>query len=560
MMKKKLNIIRQMCVLAMAICLTACNNQWDDHVAVEVSTLNQNLMDAIKADKDLSAFCLLLQETGYDRVLQGEYEYTILAPDNKAIAAFTASLPEGEWGEREKLLIVRNHIAFSSCNLESLSKSGSRLKMVNGKNMLLGDLNFNAARSEVLCNNGMLHVVDKVVKPLMNIDEYLQNYQSLYPDEYEQLDSLYAKTTRVMDTQRSIQKGVNEKGQPVYDTVWTTRNYFFEELPLNDEDSLYTFVLLRNANFQDLKSKYAKYMAQGTAEQTDSLVTDELIRDLVFGYGQTTALTGVKVDFPATMQVVAEYRASNGLVRVLNGVDIPMKENKVKTVVVEAENYLNAYSPTKVYTRLRNWASGGKDIMVSSKSTQVDPVTKNTYSFVFNKDYSSSTYNTDMNFYLQYEVRLNSVIYDVYWCSYDDMATHVKTDATSDASTLVVCQKLFASMPGSQSLVRGSTGAIQNNYWGDTFAFAAYTVAGEEKYKNESVQLRKYALGSLPRMIPSTPVEGEGAFDFNVPRMGNVQLMVCNTAGYHPYSQANQSGGMMFLDYIKFVPRMTDGE
>ena len=114
-----------------------------------------------------------------------------------------------------------------------------------------------------------------------------------------------------------------------------------------------------------------------------------------------------------------------------------MKENKIKTVVVEAEDYLSAYSPSKVYTRSRSsWASGGKDVMVSSRTYQKDPVTGTEYSFVFN----TSNYNTDMNFYLLYEVRLNSVTYDVYWLSYDDMAEHIAKDPASEASTLVVCQ------------------------------------------------------------------------------------------------------------------------
>lgn len=38
-------------------------------------------------------------------------------------------------------------------------------------------------------------------------------------------------------------------------------------------------------------------MSLGDEEQTDSLVVDELIRDLVFKQGETTALSGVKVDF-----------------------------------------------------------------------------------------------------------------------------------------------------------------------------------------------------------------------------------------------------------------------
>ena len=61
-----------------------------------------------------------------------------------------------------------------------------------------------------------------------------------------------------MDTERCVQSGVNYLGQPVFDSVWTTRNYFFEEMPINDEDSSYTFVVLRDLNFRELKAKYAR--------------------------------------------------------------------------------------------------------------------------------------------------------------------------------------------------------------------------------------------------------------------------------------------------------------
>ena len=171
-----------------------------------------------------------------------------------------------------------------------------------------------------------------------------------------------------------------------------------------------------------------------------------------------------------------------------------------------------------------------------------------------------SNYNGDANFYLQYEVNLHSVVYDVYIGSYDDMEEHAGQDETSGASTLVVCQKLLASMPGEEPLRRpaGSTSSIENNHWGKTCGFAGYSIAGDETYKNTPVHLRKYNLGSY--MIPAGPVEEADAYDFEVPRMGKARVMVCNTAGCHEYSKSNQRGGMMFLDYIKFVPRIADGE
>lgn len=555
-MKRKLNIKRWTLVWITATLVAACNTQWDNHVAVNGQVLEGSLLDAVKANGQLSEFYTLLQETGYDKVLHGNYEYTVLAPVNEALTEYVGNLAEGEWDEEEKLMIVRNHIAFSTSSLSALSLANNKLKMVNGKNMLMDDLAFDMGHSDILCNNGVLHVVDKVVEPLLNIDEYLQHLRALYPEEYEQLDSLYAKTTKTMDKDRSVQKGVNEKGQPVYDTIWTTRNYFFEEMPVNNEDSVYTFVLLKQANFQELKVKYAKYMAQDTEEHTDSLAVDELIRDLVFKPGATTSLSGVEVDFSRSVSY-EEYQASNGIVRIMNGVDIKIKENKVKTVVVEAEDYLSTYVASRTYTRLRTWASGGKDVMVSSRSYQVDPVAGTEYSFTFN----TNNMNTDANFYLQYAVNLNSVIYDVYLGSYDDMENHIRRDEEAgEASTLAVCQKLLASMPGEPVLRRpsGSTSSIENNYWGKECGFVGYSIAGDETYKNTPVHLRKYNLGSY--MIPTTPVEEADAYDFEVPRMGQVQVMVCNTAGCHEYSKPNQRGGMMFLDYIKFVPRIADGE
>lgn len=555
-MKRKFNIKRWTLVWLTVALATACNTQWDNHVAVNGQTLEDSVLDAVKTNGELSGFYALLQETGYDKVLQGNYEYTVLAPVNEALTEYVENLAEGEWNEEEKLMIVRNHIAFGTSSLSALSLANHKLKMVNGKNMPMDELTFDMEHSDILCNNGMLHVVDKVAAPLLNIDEYLQHLHALYPEEYEQLDSLYAKTTKTMDKDRSVQKGVNEKGQPVYDTVWTTRNYFFEEMPVNNEDSVYTFVLLKQANFQEIKAKYAKYMVQDTEEHTDSLAVDELIRDLVFKPGATTALSGVAVDFSRSVSY-GEYQASNGIVRIMNGVDIKIKENKVKTVVVEAEDYLSTYVASRTYTRLRTWASGGKDVMVSSRSYQVDPVTGTEYSFAFN----TSNMNTDANFYLQYAANLNSVIYDVYLGSYDDVESHIRRDdVAGGASTLAVCQKLLASMPGEPVLRRptGSTSSIENNYLGKECGFVGYSIAGDETYKDTPVHLRKYNLGSY--MIPTTPVEEADAYDFEVPRMGQVQVMVCNTAGCHEYSKPNQRGGMMFLDYIKFVPRIADGE
>lgn len=551
MMKNIIKTIQWTWVLVTVVMFIACNNQWDNHIALNDQTLKSNVLEVIKADKRLSSFYALLQETGYDEILRGGYEFTILALDNEAMSSLVAD------DQNTKLAVVRNHIAFNYYNIQSLAQQNC-LKMINGKNIELSTLSFDTEHSDVLCENGILHTVNTVVRPMMNIDEYLQTFPK---ETYEQLDSLYAKTIKVMDMERSIQKGVNGQGQPVYDTVWITRNYFFEEMPVNDEDSTFTFVVLENENFEAIRSKYRKYMKQATNEQTDSLATDELIRDLVFRNGEQVATSGTVVDFSNAV-VLKEYQASNGVVRIMKGVDIKMAD-KLKTIYVEGEDYLSALTTQQLYVRNRTWARGGKDVMISSQSFQIDPSNpEKKYWFYYSY---TNTLNKSNNFYLKYNVLLNSTIYDVYWVSYDDMKEHCNMDGDEvPAATLKVCQKLFASMPGEPELSVSSS-IIKNNYLGDMEGFVASSKAGVL----EEAHLQRYLLDldtkqkiyQRPQDFPIT--EGD-SFGFEVPQMGNVVLMVCNSATYgeeyENVTDTDRGAGMMFLDYIKFVPRIAEGD
>lgn len=179
-MKRSLDIIQCTLGLVAVFLVTACNNQWNDHIAVNSSTLDSSVLDIIKADQNFSAFYGLLQETGYDTVLQEGYEYTILVPDNEAVAAFISANHTTDMDIQEKRaidsLVVKNHIAFGSYNSQVLMRDG-RLKMINGKNLVMDNLVFNNNYSNVLCSNGILHLVNEVIKPMMNI---CRAYQKKY--------------------------------------------------------------------------------------------------------------------------------------------------------------------------------------------------------------------------------------------------------------------------------------------------------------------------------------------------------------------------------------------
>lgn len=536
-----------------AVILTACNDQWDKHIAPNGEYMDGTVLDAIKANSDLSAFYKILEETGYDSVLKEGAGFTILAPDNDALA----NLSDADIDT--KLAMIKNHVVTGTYDTQKLSELSS-IKMMNGKNLPLSGLSIDADIRNLLCANGILHKINIILEPRMNIDEYLR---SLPENTYIQVDSLYAKTERVMDMDKSVPKGVDANGQIVYDTVWITQNSYLQEVPIHNEDSMYTFILLENSNFNSIGSKYAKYMRQATQESTESLVTDELIRDLILNSDENTAvISGVTVDF-SNAALVSEYKASNGIVRIMNGVDIKMA-NKIKPITIEGEDYLTALEAARLTIRTRFWASGGKDIMLSSRTYQTGINTAGetvTYSFSY-----STTRNTNSNYYIHYEAPLYSTAYDIYWLSYDDTnwaEYGVTPDDDIPGTKLKVCQKLFASMPGEALLGRPdpSYPAIVNNYLGNSIAFAAASKNGIMQEE----RLCKYNLGSdAMRMVPVSPVEETDPYAFVVPRMGNVMFMVCNTAGfgeeYEGLADSNRSGGMMFLDYIKLIPRIENGD
>lgn len=544
-------------VISMALLLlTACDNQWDDHVEVTNPALSGTVLKALEGQTSLSTFCKMVKETGYDVLLNSDNTFTVLAPTNEALAAYASASKE------EKTAIVKNHIAYLTYNAKKLNGL-SKLQMLNGKNLLLSDLTISTSNCDVVTDNGIIHEVNKVVLPLKNIYEFLE---SLDRSSYIQLETLMGETRRTMDLDKSVQTGVNDEGRPIYDTVWTTFNPFFEKMPVMDENASYTFVLIDNATFNQIAGKYAKYMTKGTQAYTNFIAASELVSDLVFNPNTQTALSGVAVDF-SKATVTSEYKASNGLVRIMSGVDIKLKENKIKTIYVEGESVRTSLN-TKYHTRVRPWARGGYDVMVSGYTQQyrdsldtegnqvLDAAGKViTIQYRFNYNTSAAdAFTSDINFYLEYGVPVYSANYKMAWVAYDDIASHVGTDG-HEASTLKLEQKLFISLPGEAKLRRESTGQISNNYLGNTTAFVGVSKAG---VMQES-PLQKYTLGAVPAALLSAPVtdeeDPESPFIFTSPTMGEATFFVCNTTRY-----SGTYSGMMFLDYIRLTPIIGDDE
>lgn len=547
----------------LTIVLSACN-VWDDHLDAKGTKLEGAVLNALKNRTDLSAFYQMVVASGYDTILTDAVEVTVLAPSNEALASYSnASLAE-------KKSLVKNHIAYYSYNSTELSKM-DKISMLNGKQMNLKSVNVDANVRDLLCDNGILHKVDRAVQSSMNIFEYISTLQK---GEYPQADSLLGQTQKVMDMDRSIQKGF-ENNKPVYDTVWATQNILLDRVKIQNEDSAYTVVILTPENYTQIAQKYAKYMQQKTEHLTDSLVFDEIYADLIFKDGDPTnaiskAVSDVNVDF-SNATTVKEYKASNGTVRVMSGVDIKIYNNKLKEFTIQGENYASTYNLNYVSVRSRPWASGGKDVMVSSRTTQAITGTVNgagvstSWNFFYPglRVNSAATVTNAANFYLEYKAKLYSANYDVYWVAHSDYTSHIGVYPGRDNDSLHVEQKMYVSYPSSPALYRASNGEIKNNSLGVNNQFVGecclygMTVAGKTNLatgKPYETKLRKYRMltDAATQYISTSVANYDGIIE--CPRAGLATFFVTNTAT--GMVSGTDTGGLMFLDYIRFVPKV----
>lgn len=547
------NYLKCIAVTLFAVSFAACD-PWEEHTKLNDSNLDASVMDILKEHSNLSIFVSVLEKTGYDTVLIRSQVYTIFAPSDAAWNGVDTSDIE------LMRSYVKNHITFQSITLIDGVFTVSKVSMLNGKFL---SLNGNAIEGNpleqwnLLAGNGVVHILPALLEPRMNIWEFIN--QTEY-SEFDQVNFLNTRKDSTMDMENSYLLYLDGMGRPVYDTVWIETNEWLSRYALNNEDSAYTFLLIDQSTFNSLKNKYKPYFSvyrttyntelstmESTflPDSTENHLVAEISRDMILqpvslsGGEVALSMDGVKVRIPADA-IDISYKASNGMVYVLNKVEVKMYQNKVKEIIVEGEDY--AYSnvvSTIISKRFKDWASGHYDIVLSGRNN-----------FVFNgrdttlfglSSQSTTFYTTMMNSYLAYTPNLNSVPYKVYWMSYDDLANHIYY-------ALNIPQKLFFSNPGAPILNYGTGGAITNNFL-DTVVFVGQNVAGNFA----ETQLEMWSTTGTTTRVAKERLAS--LVDYEVKQLpcysfGRATLWVSNNV----FSTSGTTGGSLFLDYIRLVP------
>jgi len=546
-------------LLAISFLMTGCyDSTWESHVSNDVYS-KYNLSEVIAKKPELSTFYKILKKTGYDQFLSSANSFTVFAPKNDAWATIdTTNLDQ-------LVKIVSTLIVYKSyfTDMPDLYKS---LKSIKGKNIFYDPATktFNGASIDTTANNfnlrasnGVIHETDKVVELRNNIWEYLSTKTT--NNQYKYINSLNLKT---MDLTKSIAIGVYPDGRTKYDTVWTNVNNFLKGYPIDNEDSLYTYVVLENDGFDALSLKYKPFFQMITSIKTDSATHFNVCQDFVFKgkmditqFDTLTNVDGVKV--PLKNIVIKEsYNTSNGRVYVVSAINIPLK-NKIKPIKIEGENFTRASDVNYVFTRYKLWASGERDIAMASGETQtIDTLVRRTTGLrdsIISKTYflNSNLVANTANFFIEYKARVNSANYDVYYVAYDDNAGDVDLNYRYGYYRLV--QKLFVAMPGGLPLIKGITdnsAGVANNYLGEGRCFVGQGRAGV----NELTKLKQMNLVTTTQLVDfANPITTANSDIMTVTNTGTLTMWLCNSA----QSIAASRQGLLFLDYILLVPRIT---
>ena len=352
-------------ILALAaLTLVGCD-AWEDVNQYESGDRSKHLSELVAADPDLSTFAQVLEITGYTDKLNTDMAYTVFAPSNDALVNLdvtdTAALTS--W--------IQNHLSLKLvyANREGLF-AFNNLQMVSNKHISLVDnlvSGVQVSRWNIASKNGVLHVIDGAIEERMSIWEYLQT-QAGNP----MVAFITSFNQQVMDMDRSVQKGVNNDGRPEYDTVWTYQNPFLMAVPLDDESVTSTFLLLDESALEALNVKYTKYFKQKDSLQTLTDVMKEITTDMVLPFttidrnGRYPNKSGVLVDVNL-VSITHRYTASNGIVYKLTAADVKMYQNKIKPLLIEAEDFVASW-PDAWQKRSRTWASGGYDMVLKSRT------------------------------------------------------------------------------------------------------------------------------------------------------------------------------------------------
>ncbi|MGF7137987.1 fasciclin domain-containing protein [Roseimarinus sediminis] len=275
--------LRHFIAMAALFFFFSCNDNWEEHYNEDNFDLPEySLAQYIAEQSELSVFNEMLKVTAYDSLIGSSQTFTVWAPNNEALSGI-------DLNDYNKVLqVVQTHIARNKYSTTNLS--GKPVKMLSNKylNITQGANGAEMGNVSIIqpnqpTKNGLVHVLNGYIPYQNNIWEHLQNAEGI--DSLR--NYLFGQTQKVFMPQLSLEIGVNDNGDPIYDSVFVSHNQVLGIIgELDIEDSIYTMLTLKNDAWSDATSRIGKYFnfpdEFGGVERKNELVPLYTVKDLVF--------------------------------------------------------------------------------------------------------------------------------------------------------------------------------------------------------------------------------------------------------------------------------------
>lgn len=254
----------------------SCSDTWDDHYKGDVDrkVVDATIYQQLQSENALvSDFLEIINATGYKALLDETQIVTVFAPVNGTFNK-DSLLNEINIGNKDLVItrFVKNHIARYNY---SANANEQDVELLNKKftTLVTGYVSTDSigTRSETICNNGVLFILDSAIPFHTNIYEYMEVAEGL--DSIYNVLHLYDEDS--LDVNRSVYRGVDEDGNRIYvDSVIIHTNDLMSRLVgyVHREDSDYTVILPTNDAFQQRLEETRSYFVYNIHEDDrDSL-------------------------------------------------------------------------------------------------------------------------------------------------------------------------------------------------------------------------------------------------------------------------------------------------
>lgn len=157
-----------------------CNSDKHDKTATSASVEKKtySIIETAKKAESFKTLLTAIETAGLDKALAGEGPFTVFAPTDEAFAALPEGTVEALLKDKKKLAsILTYHVlegAVKSADVVKIDKA----QTLNGQSVSIkvsdGEVNIDNAKVvmvDIMCDNGIIHVIDKVILPRMETSE-----------------------------------------------------------------------------------------------------------------------------------------------------------------------------------------------------------------------------------------------------------------------------------------------------------------------------------------------------------------------------------------------------